>query len=186
VTARASRALLALAVFLAPGRAWASDGYPRIVAQLYRLDDEPACTLCHTTIKGGDNTVTKKFGQNVERRGARGKAPGMLQEALIEVANAGDDSDGDEVSDYAELRSGTDPNDGTDAMPGAGGGEGGDGGEIALGEVPELPPLPEHGCSFARAPRDSGLAGLALLFVWALRTRRRAVRASGRRSESAL
>jgi hypothetical protein len=176
---------LAVAVLAASGRALASDTYPRVVAQLYQLGVDPACTLCHATIKGGDDTVTTKFGKNVEHRGARGKDPGSLQDALIQAASSGDDSDGDEVSDYEELRDGTDPNDGSDAEPDPEGGEGGDGGGIAFGEIPELPPLAEHGCSLGMPSNDSGLVGLPLFAVWAFR-RRRAVRASRFRSEPAL
>src|SRR5262245_32380535 len=100
MTSRLHGALFALVVLMAPVTARASETYPRIVAQLYQTGADPACTLCHATIKGGDDTVTTKFGVNVEHRGARGKAPSSLQDALIQVANAGDDSDGDEVSDY--------------------------------------------------------------------------------------
>jgi hypothetical protein len=177
------RLTLALTILTTSGLASASESFPPIIHQIYKLGSDPECTLCHATIEGGDDTITTKFGKKMEGRGVKGKIPSSLGPALVAAYEDQQDSDGDEATDFYELRSGTDPNDEGD-VPELGAG-GAPGEEFDLGEIPELPPLPEHGCSLAAPRRGLGLASLGLLFVWALR-RRRVARASRFRSESAL
>jgi hypothetical protein len=179
------RLTLPLTILMTPRLASASKAFPPRIHQIYQLERDPECTLCHATIDGGDDTITTKFGRNMERRGVKGKILASLDPALLSAYEDQQDSDGDEATDFYELRSDTDPNDEGD-VPELGAGGGGAGEELGLGEIPELPPLPEHGCSLGAPPRDSGPASLALLFVWALRRGRRAGRAFRVRSESAL
>jgi MYXO-CTERM domain-containing protein len=167
-----ARLALGIALSLSPVSAFASESYPAYVTQVYQLPREPECTLCHATLEGGDGTVTRAFGENLEARGARGKNPRTLQSALVEAAQARQDSDGDGVTDLQELRDETDPNVEGDAVPGEGGA--GAGGDIDLGSLEALPPLPGHGCAAGISSHKSGLVSLALLgAVVALRRRRR-------------
>jgi MYXO-CTERM domain-containing protein len=176
VKRRFLRTTLLVTLLSTPELASASETFPPRIRHIYRLERDPECTLCHSTIEGGEDTITTRFGKNMERRGVRGKIPGSLDPALIAAAEEQQDSDGDEATDYYELRSGTDPNDDGD-VPELGAGGGGGGEEFDPGEIPDLPPLAEHGCAVARPSGDSGVASLALLLVWALRRRRRATRA---------
>ena len=98
------RITLSLGALLSPGIALASETYPVVVFQIYKTPSEPECTLCHSTIKGGDNTITTKFGKNLEARGARGKDTGTLGTVLAEAANARQDSDEDGATDLKELQ----------------------------------------------------------------------------------
>jgi hypothetical protein len=149
----------------------ASEAYPRVMAEVYKLPSEPECTLCHATVKGGNDTITTELGKDLYARGARGKNPDLLQDALVEAAYDRQDSDGDGATDLTELRSGTDPNREGDAVPNEG--SGGVGGELDLGSLEALPPLPAHGCGMARTTFGSGLLSLACVaLAVALRRRR--------------
>jgi hypothetical protein len=176
MTMRAMTSLLCCAALLCPELARASESYPTIVAQTYVLPSEPECTLCHSTIEGGPDTITTAFGKNIEARGARGKIPASLRPALIEAANERQDSDGDGVTDLQELRDGTDPNLEGDAIQGGGGA----GGEIEFGTLDDLPPLPAHGCAFgSRLPGSGPTSLLCAGALLALLRRRRKTPARG-------
>ena len=162
---------LTLGALLSPGIVLASDPYPEYVFRIYGTPHEPECTLCHSTLEGGDNTITTKFGKNLEALGARGKIPDTLTSALVAAANARQDSDEDGATDLQELRDGTDPNLEGDAILGAGGGGAGE--ELDLGGLDALPPLPAHGCAMESSSNKSGLLSLVCVAALAALRRRR-------------
>ena len=156
----ALRVLFALLVLSLSPLALASEPFPvNIKAQLMLPGEPPPCTLCHLTLIGGLMTVTKPFGQNLQRKYGLGPIDvSVLRNAIMQAQANGDDSDGDRVGDIAELLQGTDPN-----VP-----EGG----VAVDE-------PRFGCycSTGPAPRSSTAGGAAWLAALGLSGfRRRAVR----------
>lgn len=111
--------LLGITLVAVPDTAAASlTTYAREVKNYLQLQQEPGCTLCHQDDDGGDDTVTRPFGESVRAFGAIGDEDvGSLTYALGEMEYYEVDSDGDTVPDMDELRQGTDPNDGMDPPP---------------------------------------------------------------------
>jgi hypothetical protein len=69
------------------------------------------CTYCHQDLNGGPRTVSQPFGKTLMKHGlTKYDAAGLARILTAMEASGDDDSDGDLVSDIAELRAGTDPN----------------------------------------------------------------------------
>lgn len=151
----------ALLMVLIAVPAWASDTYPAAIQNKYSLAAPPpeSCSLCHTNGITGVGTVNTPFGRSMRMRGLVSQEVASLNAALDALAAASVDSDGDGVTDVAELMAGTNPNVGPS---GTGGGAGGGGGTVV--------PPPRYGCGAEVVPE---LAFLAALLP--LRRRRRAV-----------
>lgn len=102
---------LTLLCSLLASASWASSSFPPVVHSHLSLAADPACALCHTNGITGYGTVTTPFGLTVHvTYGAQAGNEPSLTAALDKMADAGTDSDGDGVSDIAELKAGTDPN----------------------------------------------------------------------------
>jgi hypothetical protein len=102
--------------------ALASSPFPGAIAT--HLDaSRPSCTVCHASNAGGSGTVTKPTGIALKAEGLVSSDIDALNAALDALEAAGTDSDGGGEGDVAELRAGTDPNDGADDGddPGSGG-----------------------------------------------------------------
>lgn len=179
------KTLLVIALLLGTSRAFAHLQYPELVRDDLALRRAPECTLCHTTETGRKGTAKKKFVSTLHLLGVPDAyAPDKLAMALGELDACAVDTDGDEIPDTEEIRSGSDPSDGparqaTTECGVAAGGAGGAGGRIELeasgdGEV-FTGPLPQHGCAFAPgdSPWSSSLVGLAAALVLARRVARR-------------
>jgi len=99
-----------LVLTLAP-RAFASDTYPEAVKAQLMLAQVPLCTICHETLTGGLMTINKPFGRKLQQMyGVRFQDVPGLRAAIMRMQENGEDSDGDGISDTAELQQGTDPN----------------------------------------------------------------------------
>ena len=107
----ALRVSLALLVLSISPAALASDPFPDVIKTQLNLPEAPLCTICHETLIGGLMTVNKPFGRTLQQKyGVRLLDSEGLKAALRQMQANGDDSDGDRVSDIAELLGGTDPN----------------------------------------------------------------------------
>jgi hypothetical protein len=108
---RCARALATASVvglFAAP--AMASTSYWLQLTNDYGFKGD--CTVCHETIAGGADTVTKPFGRNLQQDyGVGGNDLPKFREALVQVTTNGLDSDGDGATDIEELSGGGNPND---------------------------------------------------------------------------
>lgn len=151
-----------LLLFLAAAPAWATDTYPATIQNKYSLADLPPelCALCHTNGITGAGTVNTPFGRALRMRGLVANDTASVNAALDALATENVDSDGDGVTDVAELMAGTSPN---VASMGTGGGAGGGGGTTVL-------PPPRFGCGAAVVPE---LLFLAALFPLLRRRRAR-------------
>src|SRR5688500_3009064 len=94
--------LLFLVCVSLPARA--SLSYPGVIEEAWGVDTLPVrgegCLLCHTTEPGRAGTATRPFAVTIIDRGVRGASPGRLGPVLFDIAQDGDDSDGDGASDY--------------------------------------------------------------------------------------
>jgi Bacterial TSP3 repeat len=137
---------------------FASAQYPGLIQTDLSLSALPpqSCSLCHVNGIGNIGTANTPFGKAMRMQGLVFENDASLKAALMALETAGTDSDGDGVSDIAELRAGTDPNVGAIPDGGAGGGGGSTAGTL------------RYGCGADQVPQL--LAGLALVL---LLTRRR-------------
>jgi hypothetical protein len=165
VALHVSLVLLALSVAKA---ALASDPFPVTIQTELKLAEPPLCTLCHQTLIGGVMTVVKPFGKTVhEKYQVSALDVAGLRAALMKMQQNGDDSDGDGVSDIAELLQGQDPN-----VPQEGG--------IVVEEGPR------YGCqcNTVGRPTSSMAAGAAWLSGLLLSSRRRRASHRGRERDT--
>ncbi len=155
------RVSLVLLLIAAP--AWATDNFPAAIQNKYMLADLPPelCALCHTNGITGSGTVNTPFGRAMRMNGLLPNDTASLNAALDALAAANIDSDGDGVTDVAELMAGTSPN--VANMMGTGGGSGGGGGSVVV-----VPPV-KFGCGGSVVPEMLFLASLVPL----LRRRRK-------------
>jgi hypothetical protein len=142
--------LPAILVLAAPARA--SSSYPTDIQADLSLSAPPpeSCALCHTNGVTGMGTVNTPFGKTARSStyGLGAQSPTKLAQVLTAMQSAGTDSDGDGVTDIAELKAGTDPN-------------------VAGTSTTTLPPL-GYGCGAQSAP---GALALWALAAWAGRRR---------------
>lgn len=147
--------LAAFASFTAP--ALASTTFPEALRKKLDLAEiagpAPGCRLCHQTDAGGLKTSTKPLSRSLQAAGLAGANVPSLLAALEALEADGTDSDGDGVSDIAELKVGTDPN-------------------VALNDdgapIAEDIPLPETGCALAGARSTSGAWTALAAALWLL------------------
>ena len=149
-------ALLALvgAPILVANDARASETFPPVVRQFTGAAREPDCTICHQTNSGGVGTATKPFADYLRKRRLVRENEDSLRNALRAMQGEGHDTDNDGVTDFDELKAGTDPN-----------------GEFAS----DVPPV-EYGCGRVApaGPRPDWMAaGAGALVIAALTIRRR-------------
>jgi hypothetical protein len=129
-----------IVIAFAASPALASATYPGEIQTKYGLANIPSqlCTLCHPGATG-TGTATTRFAVALQARGLVGSSPASLNMALDRLATDMVDSDGDGVTDVAELMAGTNPN--VAEASGMDGGTGGGGGGGSL-VVPDL----KYGC----------------------------------------
>jgi hypothetical protein len=89
-------------------RTFASPSFPGVVQ--VETSAVVACTLCHTDPGGGGGNVKQPVGVALVSRGLFAGDDAGLVLALTQLEEDNTDSDGDGVSDVAELRAGLDPN----------------------------------------------------------------------------
>jgi MYXO-CTERM domain-containing protein len=112
LTHRWPLAILGLAMAWCPS-AHAEPGFPRIIETDLGLTYQVPCSVCHVAENTGAPTAHTPFALSLK---ARGFADGSsLTGALNRLKADNFDSDGDGVSDVAELEAGTDPNSSGDA-----------------------------------------------------------------------
>ena len=165
------RSCVALAL-AAAAPALASKEYPADMQAALSACATPPCTICHSTAKGGAGTATKPFAITMQNAGLTGSSnAASLQSALQTVEQQGSDSDGDGVTDVAELAQGSDPSNPSSktsmcSVDGGGGGGGGSGcgqGRPCTDPNAILPPT--YGCFGTPAAATLLFAGvLALAF----------------------
>lgn len=190
MTTKTGAALVAIGI-LSSSSALASEPFPPAIHTFLKLDRDPECTLCHETIDGGEDTVTRPFGRTMIDFGAKELNVPSLYNAMTKAYNQRSDSDGDGVYDLLELKQGSDPNvpDREPSNPNQGGGgegQGGDdgfggGGELGLPPLDpsafdDLPPPLQHGCSFTGTSDTDAvpILGLGLAMLLLLKRRREA------------
>ncbi len=113
VAIRCSLAVLGLAAGTWPSRAHAEEEFPSIVGTDLGLTYQVPCSVCHLAENTGAPTARTPFALSLKARGFADR--GSLTEALDRLKADHFDSDGDGVSDVAELQAGTDLNSPADA-----------------------------------------------------------------------
>ena len=131
--------------------AWATPEFPSAIQAKYSLSAPPLCELCHTNGDTRIGSVTTPIGAALRQRGLRMGDTTSLNAALDRLEVEGVDSDGDGVTDVAELIAGTNPNVREAA---AGGGSG--------STVEDLPPT-RFGCGASVAGFFPFALGASLL-----------------------
>jgi hypothetical protein len=156
----------ALGLLLIAPRAHASEPFTETIQSDLGLAERPLCTVCHLTLIGGRETVTRPFGITAQKKyGVTLLNVPALRKALMDMAANKDDSDKDGLDDITELKAGTDPN-----VPE---------GETATDDGPQF------GCQFAATPAGAGVtwamgAWIAGLAISSWRRTRREGRAGAR------
>jgi uncharacterized protein (TIGR03382 family) len=107
------RNVLVVSAWLLSTSAIASSVFPGAIAT-HLGGPRPSCTVCHTSNSGGSGTVTQATGIALKALGLVSSDTDALNAALDALEAAGTDSDAGGEGDVAELRAGTDPNDGSD------------------------------------------------------------------------
>jgi MYXO-CTERM domain-containing protein len=155
-TAKLIAALAATAAVSIPAVARAKPEFPPDIARHLSATEAPACSVCHLEGKTGGITVVTPFAFALRAHGFT-DSTSTLNAALDQMDTDGTDSDGDGVSDVAELRAGTDPN---SPVPGA------------------TTADPRYGCEIVSSGGHAGWAGLVAIFAAVVLRRRRRARAT--------
>ncbi len=111
--------LIALGSLLlaSPGRASASERFPRALQNAVGAPFESPCSLCHLGDYRTNDSVTTRFGRAMRARGLAAGDEDSLIHALDAMRVDDVDSDLDGVTDIEELQIGTDPNLRPDQVP---------------------------------------------------------------------
>jgi MYXO-CTERM domain-containing protein len=107
-TKRCSLAALGLAALAWAPSAHAKPEYPGVIGFDLGLTYQVPCSVCHLAENTGASTAITPFALSLKARGFADAA--SLTSALNQLKADNFDSDGDGVSDVAELVRGTDPN----------------------------------------------------------------------------
>lgn len=99
-----------LVVLLGAGPAYASSTFPGELKEQLGLSQVPLCTVCHTDLKGGSDTLAQPFGLAVQTHGAVSNDTQSLRQAIAAMEKDRTDSDEDGISDIEELEAGSNPN----------------------------------------------------------------------------
>ncbi|MBX3128315.1 MAG: hypothetical protein KF718_16445 [Polyangiaceae bacterium] len=99
-----------LILLLVPLPALASPSYPGVVESELETACPPPCAVCHQDQNGGKGTAIKPVAESMIDQGLEGDDEASLRAALAGLDRDAVDTDGDGISDIAELKAGTDPN----------------------------------------------------------------------------
>jgi len=146
-----------------PTAAAASPEYSPALRSTLELSCDPSCLLCHTRPQGGFATANTKLGVTLRKRfDAQCCDPDGLEAIVHALEQSGIDSDGDGVSDVAELRAERDPN--LPDLPDAG---------DAGTQLACQPPAKSEGCALAPGRGAWGASAWGILLTGALAALRR-------------
>jgi len=151
-----------LAIALYATGAAASSRFPAVVQSSLGMAEEPPCTLCHQTDRGGENTTTQPFGRTMQDFGAVKKNDSALIQAIQRANAEGTDSDGDCIPDIDELVEAppSDPNVRSKKA------------DAGVCAVPQRPPILKTGCTVSSHGRTEFVTALSCACVVVLVCRR--------------
>jgi MYXO-CTERM domain-containing protein len=134
--------------------AQAKDEFPSEIAGDLKLSYQPPCSVCHIDGNTGSSTPITPLALSLRSRGLNGENSSLVS-AFGKLESDAVDSDGDGITDVAELKAGTDPN------------------SSANGSI-ENDQEPGYGCG-GTAPQGRSAPGAAgvLTLGWLLLRRRR-------------
>jgi hypothetical protein len=104
-----SLSVIALASFGLSSVAQAKREFPSEIQGDLGLTYQVPCSVCHIKDNTGSSTPITPFALALRARGLSGSS-GSVRTSLSQLETDGVDSDGDGVTDIAELKAGTDPN----------------------------------------------------------------------------